>query len=805
MALLSSPMDWEPTHRGDLKPTWQPPMSGWFGVVANERSHPDWVPPMPGAFVDTPPRRNEVGLRCGGGFNSPSRKRTAEGAQFEDQPQYGGESAGVPGIQPIIDGPATMKLRYFVTAVCWFAGITWASAQWTYRKAKQARQIQVTEIRRAAADGYISIKRRATEVVRPSAPTSQEIAHQRRAQTAPRQPLRQLPRNLRPASAQLRNRIPSTEHTVPQNTTGDQPMAPLSPPASPQIGGGMPILDTQEPKMYQPARVDDVPTEDSFEERRRESQRYLEEVCLKRQAIQERNRPKSLDEMIALENARSTRTYDEAKAQKQVEEGKLQKIAQELARKKSERIARVKAQQEAAKEAERLVQEMARPTARQRARMAETVTRPRVQLVSPQSSQQEADDETEGSEQGVGYGAETPAQRLRRTIGKQQANRADRPAQQPVRSILKRNHQQEAHDEPSPSMEAPVAPSGEVQKARDESYIDYFLLPEVYEEAAVLEAGVEIGLKSLALESSSEHAEWKTEDDKKRKKAFEDYTRMAAEELARAQAEAEKLAREIAEEEAAREPHTGRRRLQTKLVQLSDEWHIKVDQAMSKGEGVSLATTLDGTLLVKRDFVTVLGHAAWLNDNIINSYVDMVVEHANKKAGRNQRDKTPKVVAQSSFFYKKIRDDGPQSVSRWMRRKRAAGKNLLEVETMLIPVNNASHWTMIVVCPKARTIEYLDSFGGPKDVFIRNTKAWLAVELGSAWNEDDWRVLNTKSASQHNGYDCGVFAVTNAECVVGGVTTTSYDGDDMTMQRRRIAAVLLNGGFGGDLEAAEDM
>lgn len=101
MSLLSSPMDWEPTHRGDLKQAWQPPMSGRFGVVAHERDHPDWVPSMPGAFVDTPPRRNEVGLRSGVGFYPRSRKRTAEGAQFEDQPQYVEESTDVPGIQPV--------------------------------------------------------------------------------------------------------------------------------------------------------------------------------------------------------------------------------------------------------------------------------------------------------------------------------------------------------------------------------------------------------------------------------------------------------------------------------------------------------------------------------------------------------------------------------------------------------------------------------------------------------------------------------------------------------------------------------
>ncbi|KFY85654.1 hypothetical protein V500_08221 [Pseudogymnoascus sp. VKM F-4518 (FW-2643)] len=688
-----------------------------------------------------------------------------------------------------------MKLRYFLTAVCWFAGITWASVQWTGRKARRV-QVQVTEIRRAAADGYMSIKRRATEVMRPSAPTPEQITHQRRAQPASRQ----LPRNPRRASAKLRSRISPTEHTVPHITTGDQPMAPLSPPASPPLVAAVPILDTQEPTMDQPARVDDMPTEDNYAESMKETRLYLENIRQKRLALEERNRPKSLDEMmIALENSKKRVALKKARAQEEEE-----KKAQELARKKSRQMARVKAQEQA-KEAERLVQEMTRSTAQQQARMAEKLARPMVRPISPQSSEDATEYEAGSSGQGTEDEVEAPAQQLAQTIGKQQANKADKPAQQTVRSILKRNHQQEAQDEPLPSIQAPEAPSKEGPKARDESYIDWFQMPEVYEEAKVLEAGVEAGLKTLALESSSEHADWKTEEDERRKKAFEDYTRMAAEELARAQAEAEKLARELQEEEAAREPHTGRRRLQTKLVELNEGWHIKINQAMSKGANVTLATTLDGTQLTKNDFGTVLGQCSWLNDNIINSYVDMVVEHANKKAGRNQRDKTPKVVAQNSFFYSNISKSGPQSVSRWMRRKRAAGEKLLEVETMLIPVNNASHWTMIVVSPKARTIEYLDSFGGSKDVFIRNTKAWLAVELGSLWNEDDWRVLDTKSARQYNGYDCGVFAITNAECVAGGVTTTSYDGDDMFLQRRRIAAVLLNGGFGGDLEAAEDM
>jgi hypothetical protein len=92
MAQFSSPMDWEPTHRVDYKPAWQPPLSGRFVVVANERDRSEWRPQMPGAFVDTPPRRNEVGLQ------PRSRKRTAESAQFEDQPRYDDEPASA---QPV--------------------------------------------------------------------------------------------------------------------------------------------------------------------------------------------------------------------------------------------------------------------------------------------------------------------------------------------------------------------------------------------------------------------------------------------------------------------------------------------------------------------------------------------------------------------------------------------------------------------------------------------------------------------------------------------------------------------------------
>lgn len=322
---------------------------------------------------------------------------------------------------------------------------------------------------------------------------------------------------------------------------------------------------------------------------------------------------------------------------------------------------------------------------------------------------------------------------------------------------------------------------------------DSYLTPQ--KEEAPADAELELIMGKLKM---STYSRKKLERIRKQNEAVA-AARKAAEEAATAKAKADA-------EEAERKARSHRRMPKEKLVKpLSKDWEARIREAVGRGDNAALTTTVTGTELRRKDFMTVLGEKQWLNDEIINAYLEWVVEYANKKAGKDGRNAIPKVVAHNSFFYKNISTNGPKSVSRWMKRKKAEGKKLLEVETVLIPVNNASHWTIIVVSPKERTIEYLDSFSGASKVFINNTKGWLAEELGSDWKEEEWRVLETKSAVQNNGYDCGVFCITNAECVAGGVDTASYDGSDMACQRQRIAGVLLNRGFGGDFVPAEDL
>ncbi|KAK2627953.1 hypothetical protein QTJ16_002599 [Diplocarpon rosae] len=211
--------------------------------------------------------------------------------------------------------------------------------------------------------------------------------------------------------------------------------------------------------------------------------------------------------------------------------------------------------------------------------------------------------------------------------------------------------------------------------------------------------------------------------------------------------------------------------------------------------------SLEGTELRKKDFSTLLGDRQWLNDEIINTYVEWVAKAANDAA--NAEDEVmgepaatiPKVIALNSFFYDKLEKDGPKSTERLMKRKKVPGASLLEVETVLIPINKGVHWTIGVVRPVARTIEYFDSMGGAGDRVLQSLNSWVKHMIGPKFVQEEWSFPKTPCAYQSNGYDCGVFLCTNAFCIALGLNLDCYRETDLIQQRRNIAALLLNRGF----------
>ena len=247
---------------------------------------------------------------------------------------------------------------------------------------------------------------------------------------------------------------------------------------------------------------------------------------------------------------------------------------------------------------------------------------------------------------------------------------------------------------------------------------------------------------------------------------------------------------------------------------LSAEAQNTVAEALKKGMQTKVALTNDGTAITRRDIGKVLPQrgttddaSGWLNDEIITAYLQMIVEYGHTKEG-HKRNATPKYHAFNAFFYTNLKNKGYDSVKRWAKKAKIGGKDLLNADHIFIPVNQSgNHWTMAIVSPKNKRIEYFDSLHFSSATVYQNIRKWLKGELGAAYKAEEWtdgeeegRLGQGYGPSQSNGSDCGVFAVTTAKMVLLGINPHAVSPRDMQLQRWRIVAEILNGGFSGEFE-----
>ena len=191
---------------------------------------------------------------------------------------------------------------------------------------------------------------------------------------------------------------------------------------------------------------------------------------------------------------------------------------------------------------------------------------------------------------------------------------------------------------------------------------------------------------------------------------------------------------------------------------LVNDWNTRVDEAMGSSDSAQIATTIAGHPLTRRDLYTCYRTGAWLNDEVINGYLALIIDYLSHNSGSLSLDnlsKTPKYHAFNSFFFSNLRDKGFNSVRRWTKRAGIGGNALLDVDTVFVPVHNGAHWTLIVVKPKIKTIAHYDSLGSLSSTFVRIVKDWLRGELGSLYNDDEWIILPSESPQQTMGATVG--------------------------------------------------
>ncbi|KAK5165410.1 uncharacterized protein LTR77_008939 [Saxophila tyrrhenica] len=316
--------------------------------------------------------------------------------------------------------------------------------------------------------------------------------------------------------------------------------------------------------------------------------------------------------------------------------------------------------------------------------------------------------------------------------------------------------------------------------------------------------------------SSSWNDRKKLKETQRREKEAEEAAQQWArdEEEARQVAEAEDLARQIEDAEKGYESEEAEPIIPT----LSKAWQARVDEEMStKDHRKRIATDASGTDLTRHDFGTLIPQAGsrdnpsgWLNDEIVNAWFGRIVaakRDPNSKVKVTRRGAPSSHQAHSSMWYNTYKNSGISGMKGWSRNWYQTSDQFFATEKVYFPINTGAHWTLLVVSPRTRSIEYLDSLGGNGGHFVRIAREWIQMELAKFkldYVEDEWRyALEFKSGLQCNSNDCGAFTCLNGMASAQGRKGYEALGDcekelGMGDGRRFMAAVLMNGGFQGE-------
>ena len=211
----------------------------------------------------------------------------------------------------------------------------------------------------------------------------------------------------------------------------------------------------------------------------------------------------------------------------------------------------------------------------------------------------------------------------------------------------------------------------------------------------------------------------------------------------------------------------------TEMPDLTSEMTAVIRRSQaSRGEVLVDAHKIQITV---KDLDTLSG-LNWLNDEIINFYMQMIVTRAAESQGR-----LPATYAFNTFFYTRLVEKGFTAVKRWTKKV-----DLFSHSVLLVPVHLGMHWCLAVVDVERKEIAYYDSMGGNNKVrqtnmfindrIIISTSQACVKALASYLEEEhqdkkkapldtsDWsKVIAKEIPQQMNGSDCGMFTCKFAE------------------------------------------
>lgn len=194
-----------------------------------------------------------------------------------------------------------------------------------------------------------------------------------------------------------------------------------------------------------------------------------------------------------------------------------------------------------------------------------------------------------------------------------------------------------------------------------------------------------------------------------------------------------------------------------KLPELTPNILHIIQEASRPDPQEELLAKIDDVEILRKDIQKLL-RLNWLNDEIINAYMLLLVQRG-KKSGHK------KVYSFNTFFYPKLRENGYNSIRRWTRKV-----DIFSYDFLLVPIHLGNHWCLAFIDFTTRIISYYDSLGGYPNGCCDTLLDYLRDESKDKkkqdFDDENWRLVNSYSEGipqQKNCSDCGVFACTYAE------------------------------------------
>ncbi|XP_022723180.1 ubiquitin-like-specific protease ESD4 isoform X2 [Durio zibethinus] len=197
------------------------------------------------------------------------------------------------------------------------------------------------------------------------------------------------------------------------------------------------------------------------------------------------------------------------------------------------------------------------------------------------------------------------------------------------------------------------------------------------------------------------------------------------------------------------------------FMPLTEEEKEEVSQAFSAKKWSKILVSHENSSIdIRGEILQCLKPGAWLNDEVINLYLELLKERENREP-----KKFLKCHFFNTFFYKKLvspeNSYNYRAVKRWTSQRKL-GYCLFDCDKIFVPIHKDIHWCLAVINKKDQKFQYLDSLKG-KDAKVLNALAKYFVEEVRDKNGKDIDISSWEREYvedlpvQENGNTCPIF------------------------------------------------